>query len=244
MIRLIKKFYNYFLSPDKELTRKLYSTLGFVPTSLKLFKRAFYHKSMNNGESASTKSNERLEFLGDAILSSIVAEYLYNKYPTKAEGFLTKMRSKIVKRKTLNMVADNMGLDLILMDYSQGKLSKTMLGNALEAVVGAVYLERGYRATSRYVIKEILMKYLDIHRLEHHDDNFKSQLLEFCQKNNLSIKYKLVDKYRSEKRDRFKVAVVVGGKTVGVADDYNKKSAEQDASRIAYSHLLTHQDQD
>lgn len=192
---------------------------------------------MNNG-TGTEKSNERLEFLGDAILSSIVAEYLYNKYPTKAEGFLTKMRSKIVKRKTLNQVAEQMGLDLILADYSQGKLSKTMLGNALEAVVGAIYVEKGYHATCKYVIKRILMQFLDIHRLEEQDDNFKSQLLEYCQKHNLSIKYKLISKYRREKRDRFNVGVIVNGQTIATSDDYNKKAAEQAASRIAYKQLL------
>lgn len=194
---------------------------------------------MNNQVGKKDNNNERLEYLGDAILSTIVAEYLYNKYPLKAEGFLTKMRSRIVKRKTLNEIAEKMGIDLILTDFSQGKLSKTMLGNALEALVGALYLEKGYNQTRKYVIRKILMQYLDIHRLETHDDNFKSQLLEYCQKNNRNIKYKLVSKYRAEKRDRFCVAVIIDGNEISQSDDFNKKSAEQSASRIALSRLAS-----
>ncbi|CAG0909674.1 unnamed protein product, partial [Cyprideis torosa] len=134
-IIIIIRLYNYHLSEDKDLARKLRPVIGFVPIRIQLFKRAFYHKSMNNDGKNGT-SNERLEYLGDAVLSTIVAEYLFKKYPNKDEGFLTKMRSKIVKRKTLNDIADQMGLDLILSNYSQGRMSHSMLGNALEALVG------------------------------------------------------------------------------------------------------------
>ncbi|MGA0232686.1 MAG: ribonuclease III family protein, partial [Saprospiraceae bacterium] len=130
------------MSPKKELARKLKSVLGFVPDNMHLFKLAFFHKSMNNVDPEEYNyNNERLEYLGDAVLSTIVAEYLYKKYPGKDEGFLTKMRSKIVKRKTLNAVAERMGIDIILTEYSQGKMSKSMLGNAFEALVGALYIE-------------------------------------------------------------------------------------------------------
>ncbi|MFN5366208.1 MAG: ribonuclease III family protein, partial [Bacteroidota bacterium] len=179
------------------------------------------------------ENTERLEFLGDAVLSTIVGEYLFKKYPNSDEGFLTKMRSKIVKRNSLDEIADKMGLDLFLANYNQTRLSKSMLGNALEALVGAVYIEVGYEKTKTYVIRRILRKYLNIHDLESYDDNYKSQLLEWCQKNGHSIEYKVVAKYKSEKRDKFKVAVFVDGKKYGTADDFNKKSAEQLASERA-----------
>ena len=182
-------------------------------------------------------NNERLEFLGDAVLSTIVGEYLFKKYPNSDEGFLTKMRSKIVKRNSLDEIADKMGLDLFLSNYNQTRLSKSMLGNALEALVGAVYIEVGYEKTKMYVIRRILRKYLDIHELESFDDNYKSQLLEWCQKNGRAIEYKVVAKYKSEKRDKFKVAVLVDGKKYGTADDFNKKSAEQLASERAMTSL-------
>ena len=132
---------------------------------------------MNDELTHNNQHNERLEYLGDSILSTIVAEYLFKKYPTQDEGFLTKMRSKIVKRKTLNQLANQMGLDTILSDYSQGRLSNSMLGNAFEALIGAIYLEKGYIKTKSYVVNEILLKNLDIHILESKDDNFKSRLL-------------------------------------------------------------------
>ena len=192
---------------------------------------------MNDAKTQKNQHNERLEYLGDAILSTIVAEYLFKKYPGKDEGFLTKMRSKLVKRKTLNRLANDMGLDIILSAYSQGRMSKSMMGNAFEALIGAIYLERGFRGTKDYVINEVLLKHIDIHELESMDDNFKSQLLEWGQKNSVNVDYKLVSKYKQDKRDRFKVAVMVGGDEVAKADDYNKKSAEQLASERALRKL-------
>ncbi|MEY4107749.1 MAG: hypothetical protein RL181_2091 [Bacteroidota bacterium] len=226
------RFYNRFLSRDKTFVEKLIPLLGFTPTNLGIFKLAFSHRS-SNGEQAkgyAHQNNERLEFLGDAVLGAIVAEYLFKKYPDSDEGFLTKMRSKIVKRNSLNRLGDKMGLDFFLSEHNNLRLSKSMLGNAVEALVGAIYLERGYHQTKIFVVQNILRKYLDIHELERVDDNYKSQLLEWCQKNGQSISYKLVARYKYEKRDRFKVAVLVNGSRMGIADDFNKKSAEQTAS--------------
>ena len=232
-LRFIFKIYNYYFSADKILARRLKSLLGFVPVNLSLFKLAFYHKSTTSDKLYAIKSNERLEYLGDAVLGTIVAEYLFKKYPNKDEGFLTKMRSKIVKRSSLNQIADKMGLDVILGQFNNTRLSRSMLGNALEALVGAIYLECGYRETKRYIITRILRGYLDIHELESFDDNYKSQLLEWCQKNGQSVTYKMLAKYKYEKRDRFKVAVLIDGKKLATADDFNKKSAEQTASEKA-----------
>lgn len=211
--------------------------IGFTPANLSIFKLAFSHKSNPSDKAYAIQNNERLEFLGDAILGTIVAEYLFKKYPNANEGFLTKMRSKIVKRNTLNKIGDKMGLDMLLQEYSQTRLSRSMLGNAVEALVGAVYLERGYLATKRFVVRKILRNYVDIHELESYDDNYKSQLLEWCQKNGQTVAYKLVARYKFEKRDRFKVAVMVDGKKIATADDFNKKSAEQTASEKAMLHL-------
>ena len=197
MINLLHRLYNFHLSSDKDLAQKLKPVIGFTPVRLELFKRAFYHKSMNNDKKKGV-SNERLEYLGDALLSTIVAEYLFNKYPNKNEGFLTKMRSKIVKRKTLNEIAESMGLDIILSNYSQGKLSNSMMGNALEALVGAIYIEFGYVKTKNYVVKNILMKFLDIHELESTDDNYKSLLLEWCQKQSKDISYQTLAKFKMD----------------------------------------------
>lgn len=215
------------------MARRLKVLLGFTPAHLALFKLAFFHKSTFTSRDYAISNNERLEFLGDAVLSTIVGEYLFKKYPNSDEGFLTKMRSKIVKRNSLDEIGDKMGLDLFLAHYNPTRLSKSMLGNALEALVGAVYIEVGYEQTKQFVIRRILRRYLDIHELESFDDNYKSQLLEWCQKNGRNIDYKVLAKYKSDKRDKFKVGVFVDGKKIGTADDYNKKSAEQMASERA-----------
>lgn len=236
-MRFVRRLYNYYLHPEKELARRLHGLVGFTPMHLSLFKLAFYHKSTFTSRDYAISNNERLEFLGDAVLSTIVGEYLFKKYPNSDEGFLTKMRSKIVKRNSLDDIADKMGLDLFLAHYNQTRLSKSMLGNALEALVGAVYIELGYEKTRSFVVRKILRRYLDIHELEVYDDNFKSQLLEWCQKNGKNIDYKVMAKYKADKRDKFKVAVFVDGRKLGTADDFNKKAAEQLASERAMQML-------
>ena len=231
-MRFVFRLYNYYLSPDRDFARKLRPLLGFTPINLSIFILAFSHKSTNSERPNSIQNNERLEYLGDAVLGTIVAEYLFKKYPDSDEGFLTKMRSKIVKRKSLNKIGDKMGLDMMLNEYNNTRLSRSMLGNALEALVGAIYL-----GTRRYIINQVLRKYVDVHELERIDDNYKSQLLEWCQKNGRTVSYKLLARYKFEKRDRFKVAVMVNGKRLATADDFNKKSAEQTASEKAMQAL-------
>lgn len=221
------------MSPDKLFTKRLRQLVGFTPANIGIFRLAFAHKSTASEKAYAVQNNERLEYLGDAVLGTIVAEYLFKKYPNSDEGFLTKMRSKIVNRKSLNEIGDKMGLDMLLSEYNQTRLSRSMLGNAVEALVGAVYLEKGYKGTKRFIIEKVLRNYVDVHELETVDDNYKSQLLEWCQKNGHSVTYKLLARYKFEKRDRFKVAVMVDGKKVATADDFNKKSAEQTASEKA-----------
>ncbi len=237
MIRTFLRLYNKYLHPDREFARRLRPILGFTPARLSLFKLAFSHKSNPSDKAYAMQNNERLEYLGDAVLGTIVAEYLFQKYPNANEGFLTKMRSKIVKRNTLNKIGDKMGLDMLLQEYSNTRLSRSMLGNAVEALVGAVYLEAGYKGTRRFVINKLLRNYVNVHELEKYDDNYKSQLLEWCQKHGQTVTYKLVARYKFEKRDRFKVAVLVDGKKLATADDFNKKSAEQTASEKALAVL-------
>ena len=220
--------------------------IGFTPANLAIFKLAFSHKSTVSEKAYAIQNNERLEYLGDAVLGTIVAEYLFKKYPNSNEGFLTKMRSKIVKRKSLNKIGDKMGLDMLLQEYNNTRLSRSMLGNAVEALVGAVYLERGYLGTKQFVVNRVLRNYVNVHELESYDDNYKSQLLEWCQKNGQTVSYKLLARYKFEKRDRFKVAVMVDGVKLATADDFNKKSAEQTASEKAMQALgiLTEEEDD
>ena len=241
LIRYLLRLYNLYLSSERDFARRVRDLVGFAPARLSIFRLAFAHKSNQRVDRATGQSaannNERLEYLGDAVLGTIVAEYLFKKYPDADEGFLTKMRSRIVKRKSLNKIGDEMGLDVFLTELNRVRLSSSMLGNAVEALCGAVYLERGYEGTKRFVIRRMLRPYVDIDTLETTDDNYKSQLLEHCQKNGKSIAYQLLDKFKRDRRDRFRVAVLVGGKQVAEADDFNKKAAEQLASRHALAVL-------
>ena len=246
MIRLIKRFYNAYFSAERDLAKRLKQIIGFTPSNLRIFKLAFSHKSNPSEKVYAMQNNERLEYLGDAVLGTIVAEYLFQKYPNADEGFLTKMRSKIVKRKSLNKIGDKMGVDMLLNEFNNTRISRSMLGNAVEALVGAVYLEVGYYGTKRFIIRRMLRKFVDVHQLEKYDDNYKSQLLEHCQKNGQNVNYKLLSRYKMDKRDRFKVAVIIDGKRISVADDFNKKSAEQQASEKAMHKLgiLTEEEDD
>jgi ribonuclease-3 len=246
LFRFFLRIFNRFLSADRDLAKRLRSLIGFTPANLSIFKLAFSHKSTSSDKAYAIQNNERLEYLGDAVLGTIVAEYLFKKYPNSNEGFLTKMRSKIVKRKALNKIGDKMGLDVLLTEYNQTRLSRSMLGNAVEALVGAVYLEVGYQRTKRFVVRRILRNYVNVHELEKVDDNYKSQLLEWCQKNGQTVNYKLLARYKFEKRDRFKVAVMINGKKMATADDFNKKSAEQTASEKAMlaMGILSDEDED
>lgn len=232
---MIQKIYNYFWSKDKYFIRDIRDLLGFTPKNLGLFKQAFIHKS--NQEIEGVKSNERLEFLGDALLSTITAEYLYKKYLYKDEGFLTKMRAKIVRRSMLNRVGYDLRLDIFLKQYNRVHLSDSMLGNALEALVGAIYMEKGYDYTRDFVVGRILQEHLDMDVLVEKDENYKSRLLEWCQKYNKTLEYELLRKFRLDKRDRFQVGVLVDGQRISEAADFNKKGAEQIASRKAMTTL-------
>ena len=232
-----RKIFNYYLSSDKHFVKRLTQLVGFIPNNVNLYKLAFYHKSAIENPRGFKQNNERLEYLGDAILSTVVAEYLFKKYPNSNEGFLTKMRSKIVKRKSLNTLADEMGFDMLLAEFNNTHISQSMLGNALEALIGAIYLEKGYDRTRTYIVNHIFRTYIDFKDLEVTDDNYKSQLLEWCQKHGKEVDFRTLQKYRFDKRDRFKVAVYVDGDEISIAEDFNKKSAEQIASGLAIDKL-------
>ncbi len=234
---MVRKFINFFVSSDKLFVKELFKILGFVPVNLYLYKRAFTHKSLSSKDSKSKRyptNNERLEFLGDAILDSVTAEYLFRKYPSQDEGFLTQMRSKMVNRKALNEIASHMELDVFLKQLGATRISQTMMGNTFEAFVGAIYLDVGYNRTKKFIINKMLRQYIDVHHLETVNTNYKSQLLEYSQKNHKTISYSVLSHYRTKNnRERFKIAVLLDGKSLATAEDFSKKSAEQKASEKA-----------
>lgn len=230
--------YKLYLSSDKEFVKKLKNVLGFVPGNTILYKMAFRHRSvakvLKNG---SRSSNERLEFLGDAILGSVIAELLFKQYPYKEEGFLTEMRSKIVNRANLNQLARKMGFEqFMIFDQKTVNIQTkhhSMLGDAFEALIGAIYLDKGYNFTKDFLLRRIVKPYIDIHTLELTETNFKSKLIEWCQRQGKDISFDLIENGEGESNKLFTVQAVIEGENFGVGRDYNKKNAEKLAAEKA-----------
>lgn len=211
--------------------------LGFVPGNLSLYRLAFRHKSVAQSVKKGVKnSNERLEFLGDAVLGSVVAEVLFKLYPYKDEGFLTELRSKIVSRVNLNQLARKLGFDK-LVEYDNRVIASTrqgsLLGDAFEALIGAVYLDKGYDFTKNFLINHIIKSHIDIHTLEQTETNFKSKLIEWCQRHGKDISFEQIDNHEGESNRLFTVQVLVDGETVGLGKEFSKKNAEKLAAEKA-----------
>ena len=211
--------------------------LGFVPGNLSLYRLAFRHKSVAQSVKKGVKnSNERLEFLGDAVLGSVVAEVLFKLYPYKDEGFLTELRSKIVSRVNLNQLARKLGFDK-LVEYDNRVIASTrqgsLLGDAFEALIGAVYLDKGYDFTKNFLINHIIKSHIDIHTLEQTETNFKSKLIEWCQRHGKDISFEQIDNHEGESNRLFTVQVLVDGETVGQGKEFSKKNAEKLAAEKA-----------
>ncbi|MBE5320207.1 ribonuclease III [Pedobacter sp. MR2016-19] len=234
----ILKLYKLYLSPEKEFVKKLKNILGFVPGNVTLYKMAFRHRSaakiLKNG---SRSSNERLEFLGDAVLGSVIAELLFKHYPYKEEGFLTEMRSKIVNRANLNQLAKKIGFDKLI-QFDQRSVSiqtkhNSMLGDAFEAIIGAIYMDKGYNFTKEFLLRRIVKPHIDIHTLELTETNFKSKLIEWCQRHGKDVLFELAENGEGESAKLFTISAVVEGEKVGTGRDYNKKNAEKLAAEKA-----------
>jgi ribonuclease-3 len=210
--------------------------LGFTPVNLNLYTTALSHRSIR--ESAD-ENNERLEYLGDAILSGIVADYLFKRYPYKGEGFLTEMRSKMVNRATLNDIAIKMGLKKItLFNKSDGSLKVSQIfGNTLEALVGAIYLDRGYDRTRNWVYHRMITTHMFVEDLENLEINHKNKLYGWANKNGKVLEFETLDEKMENGRRLFRVGAVVDGELISEGKAYNKKDASQVAAQLAVEKL-------
>jgi ribonuclease-3 len=226
--RFASRILNLF-TPSKPLALQLEQLLGFRPRHLGYYQLAFAHRSQ--GETV-WENNERLEYLGDAILGAIVAEYLFKKYPYQPEGFMTEMRSRMVRRESLNAVALKMGLNkFVQFNQADRGLSRShIFGNALEALVGAVYLDQGYASTRRFVLQQVVKAYMDIDLLEATDTNYKNKLLSWGQRGGHKLTYETLSEKMEGARKVFTIAVMMNGEQVATGTGYTKKEAGQDAS--------------
>ena len=225
---------------DKELYFSLYQILGFYPHEISYYKMALMHKSiMHRNAKGKPMNNERLEFLGDAVLDAVVGDIVYQHFPGKREGFLTNTRSKLVQRDTLNKLAQEMGINqLILSSGHSYSHNSYMGGNAFEALVGAVYLDRGYNACMEFMQKRILSQMINIDKVAYKVVNFKSKLIEWSQKNRVKHDFVQVEQDKDQNGSPvFTYKVVIEGIDGGTGKGYSKKESQQIASKLTLEQL-------
>lgn len=224
----------YFFLTEKSKYKTLRRILGFIPDNIELYEQAFRHKSAAEEDSRGVKnSNERLEFLGDAILDAIVADYFFLKFPYKGEGFLTKMRSRMVSRTFLNDLAKKLDLDTFL-EISEGVVNaKSVYGNALEALIGAIYLDQGYDLTKKFIIDRIISDHVDVESLIELESDYKSKLIIAAQKakKKLSFEIQLID---NNDFNYYIATVVIEDTAIIDGKGQSKKSAEQQAAQLFF----------
>lgn len=218
-------------SENLELSTFLLKRLGYRPKNIKLFKKAFTHKSYSNTKKG-VKSNERLEYLGDRVIDLIVADFLFEKFPNKDEGKLTKVKSKIVSRKMLSELGAKMTLlNHILYSKNRSINTQTLEGNAFEALIGALYLDTGYEETKKIFMQYIFRKHINLDKVMKEESDFKSTLLIWGQKNKLPVKYNLLEEANKQNNYTYVINVSINKETWGIGKGKNKKEAEQNASR-------------
>jgi ribonuclease-3 len=215
---------------DKKLITAIKTIAGFAPSNLAIYRLATLHSSKAKDIDGFRESNERLEYLGDAILGAAVADYLFKKYPFKDEGFLTEIRSRIVNRESLNKLAHKIGIaSIVQYDNRNTQLQKVILGNTLEALVGAVYLDKGYLRCKKFVIDKLIQPYFDLEVVVNSESNHKSKVIEWAQRNATEIKFEITEAKRGRSRE-FSAEVTLGGQVYGHGFGLTKKKAEQDAA--------------
>jgi len=233
-VDFIKQFFKQ--QSGTSFRKQLKNILGFTPGNISLYKTALTHRSVRE---AADENNERLEYLGDAILSALIADYLFKRYPYKEEGFLTEMRSKMVNRQQLNEIAIKMGLKKItLYNKSDGSLKISQIfGNTLEALVGGIYLDKGYKTTAKWVNERIIMPHMFVDDLENLEINHKNKLYGWANKNGKMLEFETLDERIENGRRLFTIGAVVNGELIAEGKAFNKKDASQIASQLAVEKL-------
>lgn len=233
LLKLVQRI-KLFSSPRKGFYLFLRDLIGFYPQRLSFYDIAFTHRSASRSDSqGKVVNNERLEYLGDAILGAVIADFLYNRFPQEDEGFLTKMRSKLVNRSILTSLTYEMGLNAFIDSNTTSSIEKSHIyGDALEALIGAIYLDKGYNAAKFFITKRILSKYVDLHELEQLDLNYKSKLIEWSQKCKRDVKFDTVEESSENGRQpRFLSIVEIDSVEAGRGSGTSKKEAQQNAAR-------------
>lgn len=223
---------------DRESYLLLYSILGYVPNDINLYIMAMTHSSSSHSGCKKLSCNERLEFLGDAVLSSVISDYLYSNFEKEREGFLSKSRSNLVCRETLNELAVDIGIEKFLtvcgLPYQHNSY---VYGNAFEALVGAIYIDKGYKQCRRFLLDRVFSHHLDVEAMVRLDKNYKSRLIEWGQKRHSDVEFRLVSEELRKEGAYFVSEVYVDGLLCGTGDGFSKRESQQKASRQALAKL-------
>jgi ribonuclease III len=235
-----KRINGTYLVNKQEFSSRLKKILGFRPGNLRLYEIAFIHRSASFTLPDGKKvNNERLEYLGDAVLDAILSDYLFEKFPDANEGFLTKIRSRIVNRDILNQLAVSMGINKILIsNVSSAHPTRNLYGDAFEALIGAVFLDKGFKKTKRLFLKNVLNKYLDLNVIVSTDTDYKSLVFEWVQKNKSNLMFTYNEEYDFNlKKSVFSTILFIDKEELGEGHGSSKKEAEQEAASMAWKRL-------
>ena len=229
-----------YFSPDKNLHESLRNILGFYPTNISLYKLAFRHSSAAQIIKKGIKdSNERLEFLGDSVIGTVVADYLFKKFPFKDEGFLTKMRSKMVSRQQHNQLAVKLGLNTFIEANNDrfGSKPSSINGDAYEALIGAIYLDKGYKFAQQFILTRIVNVFIDMDEVETKEVDFKSKFIEWAQKEKKDFRFETLHDGAASIDKLFLLQLLIDNEVMGTAQHFSKKRAEQLVAEIACTAL-------
>ncbi len=216
---------------ERKLINAIETITGYTPSNLALYKLATLHTSRAKENNGFRESNERLEYLGDAILGAAVADYLFKKYPFKDEGFLTEIRSRIVNRDSLNLLARKIGINhIVQFDQKNAQLQRVVLGNTLEAIVGAVYLDKGYLRCKKFVIDKLVQPHFNLEVVVQTNLNYKSKIIEWTQRQGKAVRFDLMEIKKARNQKEFAIQVFIDDEPLGIGYGYTKKRAEQDAA--------------
>lgn len=228
------RFFSHLSAEDKALSDYIHNILGFYPHNLALYQLAFTHKSKSEVSVGSYRlSNERLEFLGDAVLDLVVGDFVFHTFPTQTEGFLTEMRSRIVSRASLNKLSQKLGFEDFIKykpDHGTGESFRSLGGNAFEALIGAIYLDKGFQFSKHIIIDRIINVHIDLEQLQQTEVNFKSRLLEWTQKRKQHLEFRLLEEKVVDHRKLYHVQIFIDGQGYADCSDTSLKRAEQIAS--------------
>lgn len=241
------KFFKHILNESRShndgiFFRKIHNIIRIKPQSLSIYKQAFTHSSLKiKDEKGTLISYERLEFLGDSILGAVISTYLFENAPLENEGYLTKMRSKIVSRKNLNLLGEKFKLtDLILSEMPAEKLGKNINGNLFEALIGALYVDKGFDVCETFIHKKVIQEDVGLTKLEKRIISYKSLMIEWCQKNKYQFEFITEDDIGLDEERHFAVKLIINNEVAGKARETSKKRAEEKASQRAYFSFQNH----